>query len=72
MYDVSHDPLQLDSIYKNSRYFPIRKFLLKKLKDLVECKGPPCNTEIGKPPKVLLKSKKHPQRPAPPPAPIAP
>jgi N-acetylglucosamine-6-sulfatase len=70
MYDVSNDPLQLDSIYKNSRYFPVRKFLLKKLKDLVECKGAACNTEIGKPPKVLLKRKKHPQKPAPaPPAP---
>ena len=66
MYDMSNDPLQLDSIYKNSRYFPVRKFLLKKLKDLVDCKGAACNTEIGKPPKVLLKSKKHPQARAPP------
>jgi arylsulfatase A-like enzyme len=66
MYDMSRDPLQLNSIYKNSRYFPVRKFLLKKLKDLVECKSAACNTEIGKPPKVLLKKKKHPQtKPAP-------
>jgi hypothetical protein len=69
---MSHDPLQLDSIYKDSRYFPVRKFLLKRLKDLVECKGPACNTEIGKPPKVLLKRKKQAQKPAPPPAATAP
>ena len=50
MYDMSHDPLQLNSIYKNTRYFPVRKFLLKKLKDLVECKGAACNTEIGQAP----------------------
>jgi arylsulfatase A-like enzyme len=65
MYDVSRDPLQLNSIYKDSRYFPVRKFLLKKLKGLVECKGTACSQEIGKPPKVLAKKKKHPKKHAP-------
>jgi N-acetylglucosamine-6-sulfatase len=61
MYDLAHDPLELHSVYKNSKYFPVRKFLQKKLAALVKCSGAPCNTEIGKPPKVLLKKKKHPQ-----------
>jgi N-acetylglucosamine-6-sulfatase len=61
MYDLSHDPLELHSVYKNSRYFPVRKFLQKKLAALVKCKGSDCNTEAGKPPKPLLKRKKHPQ-----------
>jgi N-acetylglucosamine-6-sulfatase len=65
MYDTSTDPLELNSVYKNSRYFPVRKFLQKKLKDLVLCKGAVCDTEIGKPPKVLPKVKKHPKKPAP-------
>jgi hypothetical protein len=60
LYDLQRDPLELRSVYKNSKYFPVRKFLLKKLKDLVLCKGADCTTEIGKPPKPLLKRKKHP------------
>jgi N-acetylglucosamine-6-sulfatase len=62
LYDLSHDPYELRSVYKNSRYFPVRKFLLKKLKGLVECAGPDCSTEEGKPPKPLLKRKKHPPK----------
>ena len=58
LYDLHTDPLELRSVYKNSRYFPVRKFLLKKLKSLVECKGADCSTEIGKPPKPRLKRKK--------------
>jgi N-acetylglucosamine-6-sulfatase len=61
MYDLSHDPLELKSVYKNSRYFPVRKFLQKKLAALVKCRGSDCNIEVGKPPKPLLKRKKHPQ-----------
>jgi arylsulfatase A-like enzyme len=60
MYDLSHDPFELRSVYKNSRYFPVRHFLLKHLKALVLCKGPVCDAEIGKPPKPLPKRKKHP------------
>jgi N-acetylglucosamine-6-sulfatase len=60
MYDLSIDPLELDSIYKDSRYFPVRKFLQKQLARLVKCSGPPCDAEIGKPPKPLTKKKKHP------------
>jgi N-acetylglucosamine-6-sulfatase len=60
MYDLSVDALEDHSIYKNSRYFPVRKWLLKHLKDLVLCKGSDCATEIGKPPKPLTKRKKHP------------
>jgi arylsulfatase A-like enzyme len=59
LYDLFHDPLEDHSIYKDSRYFPVRKFLQKKLKDLVQCRGSTCNTEIGKPPKPLPKRKKH-------------
>jgi arylsulfatase A-like enzyme len=62
LYDLSNDPLQLRSVYKNSRYFPVRKFLLKKLKGLVECAGADCSTDEGKPPKPLLKRKKHPTK----------
>lgn len=67
MYDLSSDPLELNSVYKNSRYFPVRKFLQKQLARLVKCIGPPCDAEIGKPPKPLTKPKKHPgTKPAPP------
>jgi N-acetylglucosamine-6-sulfatase len=59
LYDLLSDPLQLQSVFKDSRYFPVRHFLLKKLKSLVLCVGPTCNTEIGKPPKPLAKKKKH-------------
>jgi arylsulfatase A-like enzyme len=60
LYDLKRDPLELKSKYKDSRYFPVRKFLLKKLKDLVLCAGPACNTEVGKPPKPLANKKKRP------------
>jgi N-acetylglucosamine-6-sulfatase len=63
LYDLSRDPFQLKSKFKDSRYFPVRHFLLKKLKSLVGCAGQDCATEIGKPPKVLAKRKKHPQKP---------
>ncbi len=58
MYDLSTDRLALNSVYKDSRYFPVRKFLLKHLKRLVQCSGPPCDKEIGKPPKPFPKKKK--------------
>jgi N-acetylglucosamine-6-sulfatase len=60
LYDLKRDPLELKSKYKDSRYFPVRKYLLKKLKGLVLCKGADCTTEFGKPPKPLAKKKKHP------------
>jgi N-acetylglucosamine-6-sulfatase len=61
LYDLSTDPLELHSVYKDSRYFPVRKFLQKQLAKLVHCSGTACNQEIGKPPKALPKAKKHPQ-----------
>jgi N-acetylglucosamine-6-sulfatase len=64
MYDVKRDPLQLNSVYKDSRYFPVRKYFLKKLSGLFKCAGATCNEEPGKPPKPLAKSKKHPKKPA--------
>jgi N-acetylglucosamine-6-sulfatase len=69
MYDLATDPLELNSIYKNSRYFPVRKYLLKKLAKLSGCVGGKCSRELGKPPKVLAKRKKHPKKPAPKPTP---
>ncbi|MDX6606493.1 MAG: hypothetical protein QOD14_1033, partial [Solirubrobacterales bacterium] len=60
MYDLSHDPLEDHSVYKDSRYFPVRKWLQKQLSALVRCKGQVCDAEVGKPPKPLLKHKKHP------------
>src|SRR5829696_7940260 len=60
LYDLKRDPLQLKSKFKDSRYFPVRKYLLKKLKGLVLCAGADCTTEYGKPPKPLAKKKKHP------------
>jgi N-acetylglucosamine-6-sulfatase len=64
MYDVKRDPLQLNSVYKDSRYFPVRKYFLKKLAGLFKCAGATCNEEPGKPPKPLTKRKKHPKKPA--------
>jgi arylsulfatase A-like enzyme len=61
MYDLSHDPLELNSVYKDRHYAPVRKFLLKKLAKLVHCSGPACNREIGKPPKPVTKLKKLPK-----------
>ena len=57
MYDLRTDPLQLKSIYKDSRYFRVRKYLLKKLAFLSRCQGGTCNEEYGKPPKPLAKRK---------------
>ena len=65
MYDISRDPLELTSVWKNGRYAPVKKFLLKKLAKLVHCSGPACNEEIGKPPKPLAKPKKKHKKPAP-------
>ena len=61
LYDLSTDPLENNSVWKDSRYAPVRKFLLKQLATLVKCSGPPCNTEIGKPPKPLATKKKTPK-----------
>lgn len=58
MYDLRTDPLQLKSIYKDSRYFRVRKYLLKKLAFLSRCQGGTCTQEFGKPPKPLAKPKK--------------
>ena len=58
MYDLATDPLQLKSIYKDSRYFHVRKYLLKKLAFLSRCAGGTCNEEFGKPPKPLAKRKR--------------
>ncbi|HKH23267.1 MAG TPA: sulfatase [Solirubrobacterales bacterium] len=68
LYDLKRDPLELKSKYKDSRYFPVRKYLLKKLKGLVLCSGEACSRDIKKPPKPLAKKKKHP-KPKPAPAP---
>ena len=66
LYDLKRDPLELKSKYKDSRYFPVRKYLLKKLKGLVLCSGEACSRDIKKPPKPLAKKKKHPKsKPAP-------
>jgi N-acetylglucosamine-6-sulfatase len=62
MYDLSRDPLELNSIYKDSRYFPVRKYLQKTLAGLFKCSGPSCSTDVGKPPKPLAKAKKHPKK----------
>jgi N-acetylglucosamine-6-sulfatase len=64
MYDLSLDPLELNSIWKNGRYAPVKKFLLKRLAKLVHCSGPACDKEIGKPPKPLAKPKKRKKKPA--------
>jgi N-acetylglucosamine-6-sulfatase len=64
MYDISQDPLMLNSIWKNGRYAPVKKFLLKKLAKLVHCSGEACDREIGKPPKPLAKAKKRKKKPA--------
>lgn len=70
LYDLKRDPLELKNKYKDSRYFPVRKYLLKKLKGLVLCQGADCSQDVKKPPKPLAKKKKHPgKKPAPAPAP---
>ena len=69
LYDLKLDPLELKSKYKDSRYFPVRKYLLKKLKGLVLCTGADCSRDLRKPPKPLAKKKKHPKKKPPPTAP---
>jgi N-acetylglucosamine-6-sulfatase len=69
LYDLKRDPLELKSKYKDSRYFPVRKYLLKKLKGLVLCTGADCSRDLRKPPKPLAKKKKHPKKKPPPTAP---
>ena len=58
LYDMPNDPLQVNSVWKNSRYFPVRKWLLKKLAKLSPCIGTGCNAELKKPPKPLPERKK--------------
>jgi N-acetylglucosamine-6-sulfatase len=62
LYDLKRDPYELKSKFKDSRYFPVRHYLLKKLKFLVGCSGDTCTQEFGKPPKPLAKKKKHPTK----------
>jgi arylsulfatase A-like enzyme len=69
LYDLKRDPLELDSKYKDSRYFPVRKYLLKKLKALVLCRGAACARDVKKAPKPLAKKKKRSKKPARPTAP---
>jgi N-acetylglucosamine-6-sulfatase len=64
MYDISSDPFELNSVWKNGRYAPVKKFLLKALAKLVHCSGPACNNQIGKPPKPLPQPKKRKKKPA--------
>ena len=33
MYDISSDPLMLNSVWKNGRYAPVKKFLLKSARE---------------------------------------
>ena len=67
LYDLKRDQLELKSKYKDSRYFQVRKDLLKTLKGLVLCAGEDCSRDIRKPPKPLAKKKKHPKKkPVPP------
>jgi arylsulfatase A-like enzyme len=56
LYDMAHDPLQLNSVYKNPRYKVIKKLLLKRLAKLTACVGEACNPIIKKPPKPIPKS----------------
>ena len=53
LYDMAEDPEQVDSVYKDFRYQPVVKYLLKKLAKLTPCVGSRCNAEIQKPPKLL-------------------
>ncbi len=62
LYDLAHDPLELNSVYKDRHYAPVLKFLLKRLAKLVHCSGPACDKEIGKPPKPLAKVKELPKK----------
>jgi N-acetylglucosamine-6-sulfatase len=57
MYDLKRDRLQLKSIYKDSRYRRVRRYMLKKLAFLSKCVGADCTREYGKPPKPLAKRK---------------
>ncbi|MDP9187833.1 MAG: sulfatase [Actinomycetota bacterium] len=58
LYDMPSDPLQIKSVWKDPRYAPVRKWMLKKLAKLTPCVGTACNAELGKPPKLLEKRKK--------------
>jgi len=56
LYDMAKDRLQLKSVFKNRRYKPVKKWLLRRLARLTPCVGATCNVHLGKPPKVLKKS----------------
>ena len=59
LYDLKRDPLELKSKYKDSRYFPVRKYLLKKLKAAGPLQGRRLQSRRrSKPPKPLAKKKK--------------
>jgi N-acetylglucosamine-6-sulfatase len=58
LYDMPRDPLQVNSVWKNPRYAPVRKYLLKKLAVLSPCIGTGCNEQLKKPPKPLKKRKR--------------
>jgi len=64
LYDLPSDPEQVDSVYKDFRYQPVVKYLLKKLAKLTPCIGSRCNAEIQKPPKLLKERKRKTPKPS--------
>ena len=58
LYDMREDPLQTNSVYKDARYAPVRRWMLKKLPKFTRCAGETCNRQLTKQPKPLKKGKK--------------
>jgi arylsulfatase A-like enzyme len=57
LYDMREDPLQTDSVYRDGRYAPVVKYMLKRIKKFTRCQGEKCNRELAKPPKPLKTAK---------------
>ena len=59
LYDMAHDPDQLQSLQSNKRFAPVRKWMLAKLNLLAGCTGDSCAQSLGAEPKPLkIKRKK--------------
>ncbi len=58
LYDMAHDPDQLQSLHSNKRFAPVRKWMLAKLNVLAGCAGDSCAQSLGAEPKPLKMKRK--------------
>ncbi len=60
LYDMKRDPAQQNSLHKDRRFRPVRKWLFTHLVAFGTCAGPSCRFETGPEPRPLPKVKKRP------------